>query len=185
MVRKPASMYRQIKGQAYTRREYMGGVPASRVSQYEMGNLKEDFPVVLTLKVKNRVQIRHTSNKVLNGQIGVANYHMTVRAYPHVVLRENKLATGAGADRVSSGMRQGFGKTVGTAARLERNQAILTVRVPAEKAVIAKDALWRASMKFPSPCYIDVEPPATSMSRRDRNSSCKCSISNWKPYHAG
>ena len=144
MVRKPASMYRQIKGQAYTRREYMGGVPA---------------------RVKNRVQIRHTSieagriaaNKVLNGQIGVANYHMTVRAYPHVVLRENKLATGAGADRVSSGMRQGFGKTVGTAARLERNQAILTVRVPAEKAVIAKDALWRASMKFPSPCYIDVE----------------------------
>ena len=131
MVRKPASMYRQIKGQAYTRREYMGGVPASRVSQYEMGNLREDFPVVLTLRVKNRVQIRHTSieagriaaNKVLNGQIGVANYHMTVRAYPHVVLRENKLATGAGADRVSSGMRQGFGKTVGTAARLERNQA--------------------------------------------------------------
>ena len=61
MVRKPASMYRQIKGQAYTRREYMGGVPASRVSQYEMGNLREDFPVVLTLRVKNRVQIRHTS----------------------------------------------------------------------------------------------------------------------------
>ena len=165
MVRKPASMYRQIKGQAYTRREYMGGVPASRVSQYEMGNLREDFPVVLTLRVKNRVQIRPPSIeagriaaiKVLSGQRGVATVHMTVRAYPHVVLRENKLATGAGADRVSSGMRQGFGKTVGTAARLERNQAILTVRVPAEKAVIAKDALWRASMKFPSPCYIDVE----------------------------
>lgn len=165
MVRKPASMYRQIKGQAYTRREYMGGVPASRVSQYEMGNLTEDFPVTLTLRVENRVQIRHTAieagriaaNRVLNGQIGVANYHMTVRAYPHVVLRENKLATGAGADRVSSGMRQGFGKAVGTAARLERNQAILTVRVPAEKAAVAKDALWRASMKFPSPCYIDVE----------------------------
>ena len=61
---------------------------------------------------------------------------------------------------MSSGMRQGFGKTVGTAARLERNQAILTVRVPAEKAVIAKDALWRASMKFPSPCYIDIEKGA-------------------------
>ncbi|MBR6203709.1 MAG: 50S ribosomal protein L16 [Candidatus Methanomethylophilaceae archaeon] len=168
MVRKPASMYRQIKGQAYTRREYMGGVPASRVSQYEMGNLKQDFPVVLTLRVKNRVQVRHISieagriaaNKVLNGQAGTANYHMTVRAFPHVVLRENKLATGAGADRVSSGMRQGFGKTVGTAARLERDQAILTVRISADKAAIAKDALWRASMKFPSPCYIDVEKGA-------------------------
>ena len=90
-------------------------------------------------------------------KIGATDYHFKVRVYPHVVLRENKLATGAGADRVSSGMRRAFGKTVGTAARLERNQAILTVRVPAEKAVIAKDALWRASMKFPSPCYIDVE----------------------------
>ena len=54
-------------------------------------------------------------------------------------------------------MRQGFGKTVGTAARLERNQAILTVSVPSDKVAVAKDALWRASMKFPSPCYIDVD----------------------------
>ena len=42
-------MYRQIKGQAYTRREYMGGVPNSRVSQYVMGNAKAEFPVTLTL----------------------------------------------------------------------------------------------------------------------------------------
>ena len=158
-------MYRQIKGQAYTRREYMGGVPNSRVSQYVMGNAKAEFPVTLTLKVKNRVQIRHTSieagriaaNKVLTSQCGAPNYQMVVRAFPHVVLRENKLATGAGADRVSSGMRQGFGKTVGTAARLERNQALLTVSVPADKVAVAKDALWRASMKFPSPCYIAVD----------------------------
>ena len=158
-------MYRQIKGQAYTRREYMGGVPNSRVSQYVMGNAKAEFPVTLTLKVKNRVQIRHTSieagriaaNKVLTSHCGAPNDQMVVRAFPHVVLRENKLATGAGADRVSSGMRQGFGKTVGTAARLERNQALLTVSVPADKVAVAKDALWRASMKFPSPCYIDVD----------------------------
>ena len=165
MVRKPASMYRRITGQAYTRREYMGGVPASRITQFDMGNLKGEFPVTLTLRVKNRVQVRHTSleagriaaNKCLSGQAGVANYHLKVRAHPHCVLRENKLATGAGADRVSSGMRNAFGKTVGTAARLERNQAILTVQVSAEKADVAKKALWKASMKFPSPCYVDVE----------------------------
>lgn len=165
MVRKPASMYRRITGQAYTRREYMGGVPASRVSQFDMGNLQADFPVVLTLKVKNRVQVRHTSleagriaaNRVLSSNAGSQNYHLSVRAYPHMVLRENKLATGAGADRVSSGMRAAFGKTVGTAARLERNQAILTVKIPADKVSVAMDALWRASMKFPSPCYVVVE----------------------------
>ncbi|MDR0309902.1 MAG: 50S ribosomal protein L16 [Candidatus Methanoplasma sp.] len=165
MVRKPASMYRRITGQAYTRREYMGGVPASRLSQFDMGSPAGEFPVVLTLKVENRVQVRHTSleagriaaNKMLSSQAGVANYHLKVRAYPHCVLRENKLATGAGADRVSSGMRNSFGKNVGTAARLERNQAILTVRVTADKAGVAKTALWKASMKFPSPCYVEVE----------------------------
>ncbi len=165
MVRKPASMYRRITGQAYTRREYMGGVPASRLSQFDMGNTSGEFPVVLTLKVENRVQIRHTAleagriaaNKMLSGQAGSANYHLRVRAYPHCVLRENKLATGAGADRVSSGMRNAFGKNVGTAARLERNQAILTVRVTPEKANVAKTALWKASMKFPTPCYVVVE----------------------------
>ncbi len=165
MVRKPASMYRRITGQAYTRREYMGGVPASRVSQFDMGNLQAEFPVILTLRVKNRVQVRHTSleagriaaNRLLSSDAGVQNYHLTVRPYPHCVLRENKLATGAGADRVSSGMRCAFGKAVGTAARMERNQAILTVRVSADKIEVAKLALWKASMKFPTPCYIDVE----------------------------
>ena len=165
MARKPAVMYREIKGMAYTRREYMGGVPNSRISQFEMGNLKGEFPVKLTLRCKNRVQIRHTAleagriaaNRVLTKEVGVANYHLTLRPFPHVVLRENKLATGAGADRVSSGMRLAFGKTVGTAARLECNQAIMTVRCTPAAFKSAKIALWKASMKYPTPCYIDVE----------------------------
>ena len=165
MARKPAVMYREIKGMAYTRREYMGGVPNNRISQYDMGNLKDEFPVTLTLKSQNRVQIRHTSleagriaaNKVLTKSAGIANYHLKVRAYPHIVLRENKLATGAGADRVSSGMRQAFGKNVGTAARFERNQPIMTVSCTPAAFNTAKLALWKASMKYPTPCYIDVE----------------------------
>ncbi len=165
MTRKPAVMYREIKGMAYTRREYMGGVPNSRISQYDMGNLSADFPVKLTLRSKNRVQIRHTSleagriaaNRILTKDAGLTNFHLKLRAYPHVVLRENKLATGAGADRVSSGMRLAFGKTVGTAARLECDQAIMTVTCTPASFKAAKLALWKASMKFPTPCYIDVE----------------------------
>ncbi len=165
MARKPAVMYRRITGMAYTRREYMGGVPNSRISQFDMGNLKDDLPVVLTLKSKNRVQIRHTAieagriaaNRVLTKDAGLVNYHLKLRIFPHVVLRENKLATGAGADRVSSGMRAAFGKTVGTAARVERNQAIMTVSCTPAAFNTAKLALWKASMKFPTPCYVDVE----------------------------
>ena len=168
MARKPASMYRQVKGMAYTRRKFMGGVPNNRIQQYDMGNLTDEFPITMSLKVKNRVQIRHTSleagriaaNRLLSKDAGVANYHLKVRVYPHVVLRENKLATGAGADRVSSGMRQAFGKNVGTAARLECNQVILTVSCTQAVAKTAKIALWKASMKYPTPCYIDVDKGA-------------------------
>lgn len=165
MARKPAVMYRQVKGQAYTRRKYMGGVPNNRISQYDMGNLGADFPVVLALKVKNRVQVRHTAleagriaaNRLLTKEVGNTNYHLKVNVYPHIVLRENKLATGAGADRVSSGMRAAFGKNVGTAARMESDQTIMTIYCNPQGFNSAKTALWKASMKYPTPCYINVE----------------------------
>ena len=44
MVRKPAKMYRNISKKAYTRRKYMGGVPGSKIVQFEMGNLSQEFP---------------------------------------------------------------------------------------------------------------------------------------------
>jgi large subunit ribosomal protein L10e len=165
MARKPAVMYRQVKGQAFTRREYMGGVPNNRILQYDMGTSSTEFPITVSLKVENRVQVRHTAleagriaaNRVMNKKAGVANYHLKVRVYPHIVLRENKLATGAGADRVSSGMRNAFGKNVGTAARMERDQSIMTIECGPAHFNLAKEALWKASMKYPSPCYIDIE----------------------------
>ena len=60
-------------------------------------------------------------------EVGRSNFHFKVRVFPHHVLRENKQATGACADRVSEGMRLAFGKAVGTAARVIRNQKIMTV----------------------------------------------------------
>jgi large subunit ribosomal protein L10e len=74
-----------------------------------------------------------------------------------VVLRENKQATGAGADRVSDGMRKAFGKAVSTAARVESGQSLMSVRTTKANFQIAKEALKRASMKLPTPCRIVVE----------------------------
>jgi len=58
MVRKPAKMYRNISKKAYTRREYMGGVPGSRLVQFEMGNLSQEFPTEVDLIVEESCQIR-------------------------------------------------------------------------------------------------------------------------------
>jgi len=72
------------------------------------------------------------------------------------VLRENKLATGAGADRVSSGMRAAFGKAVGTAARVQAGDILMIVRVPVASLTFAKNALWSASIKLPTPTYMHI-----------------------------
>ena len=65
MARKPAKMYRRLKGQAYTRRKYTGGVPNNRIMRFHMGNRKaaeaDEFPVVLNMSVDESCQVRHTA----------------------------------------------------------------------------------------------------------------------------
>ncbi len=162
--RKPARMYRQIKSQSYTRRKYMGGVPHNRITNFELGNRKGTFPMQLNLLANEACQIRHTSleaariaaNRYIQKKTGTQGYFLKVRVYPHEVLRENKLATGAGADRVSSGMRHAFGKAVGTAARVKKNQILMSLRVNRANIEDAKKALWKAGLKISTPCRIDI-----------------------------
>ena len=168
MADKPASMYREITNPAYTRREYITGVPGSKIAQFNMGNLQtgpEDYPIHISLNVGEECQIRHGSlesarlsaNRLMLKHVGQPNYKMVLRKHPHHVIRENKQATGAGADRVSDGMRQAFGKPVGTAARVPRNDTIFTIFCNPEHADVAKDALRRAYNKMSPPCRIVVE----------------------------
>ena len=169
MSDKPASMYRDIDKPSYTRREYITGIPGSKVAQYKMGNFDaepDDYEVQISLMVDEAVQIRHGSleaarlsaNRRLLKQLGEnGDYKMILRKFPHQVIRENKQATGAGADRVSDGMRQSFGKIVGTAARIPANDRLFTVWCHPEDAEVAKDSLRRAYNKISPPCTIKVE----------------------------
>ncbi|MCX9089024.1 MAG: 50S ribosomal protein L16, partial [Candidatus Methanoperedens sp.] len=90
MARKPGRMYKKITQRSYTRREYMGGVPGSKLVTYDMGNLTEDFPIQLTLVTKEECQIRHNAlesariaaNRILLDTLGQPNYHLKIRVYP-------------------------------------------------------------------------------------------------------
>ena len=125
MTRKPGSMYREIRGQAYAQKRYMGGVPGIRISQFDIGDLRTKFPVHVHLIAEEQCQIRHialeaariSANRYIVKKAGNA-YHLKLRVYPHNVLRENKIATGAGADRISEGMRAAFGGAVDDQQRL-------------------------------------------------------------------
>ena len=168
MTDKPASMYREISKPAYTRREYVTGVPGSKIAQHNMGNLQsdpDDYQVHISLHVEEEVQLRHgalesarlSANRHLLQEIGQENYKMVLRKFPHHVIRENKQATGAGADRVSDGMRQSFGKPVGTAARIGADEPVFTAYCRPEDADIVKEAFRRAYNKISPPCRIVVE----------------------------
>jgi large subunit ribosomal protein L10e len=61
---------------------------------------------------------------------------------------------GAHADRLQQGMRRSFGTAIGTAAKVEVGQTIITVKVKAAAAETAKESLKRGSAKLPIPCKI-------------------------------
>lgn len=165
MPQKPGRMYREVKGQPYTRREYIGGIPHIRVGQFVMGNRKGEFDKELTLFTEEKVQIKDNAleaarvvvTRNLTKTVGEEDFKAKILVYPHHVLRENKQATGAGADRLSEGMRRSFGKKIGNAARVDANQAVIRVWVDEENIEVGKDALRRASMKLPTPCRQEIE----------------------------
>ena len=164
MTRKPSSMYRETRGQAYTRKEYMGGIPGIRISQWDIGDLKTKFPLKLHLIAEEQCQIRHialeaariSANRYIATKAGNA-YHLKLRLYPHNVLRENKIATGAGADRISEGMRAAFGAPVGTAARVKPGTRIMTIATTEDHLADAKEALRKGGMKLPTPWRLEIE----------------------------
>ncbi|MCE7741371.1 MAG: 50S ribosomal protein L16 [Candidatus Heimdallarchaeota archaeon] len=161
MGKRPARSYRYIRGPANTRTsKYVRGVPDSRIRAYDTGNRKGVFPVHIHLVAKERCHIRHTAleasrmavNRILQRDIGIEDYHMTIRIHPHHILRENKMMAVAGADRVQDGMRKSFGKPTDRAARVKEGQELLTVRTEAKNYFIVLDALKRASDRFSTPC---------------------------------
>ena len=164
MARKPARMWRRLE-RPYTRVEYIDGVPGIRIRQFEMGNRSATFPVMVTLVAEEAVQIRDialeaarlAAGKYMAKMAGSSSFKLKIRIYPHHVLREHKMAVGAGADRISQGMRRAFGKPVGRAARVFPGTKILSLWVKPEHFDFAKEALKRAGQKLPTPTKIVVE----------------------------
>ena len=168
MTRKPARMYRKVEGQVYTRREYMGGVPNCRITQFDTGNLHLQFPWKLSLGMEEAAQVRDialeaariSAVRVLE-RTAPNEFHLKMRRFPHQILREHKMATGAGADRISAGMRRAFGKPVGHAVRAEIGSEIITVYTTKAHLADAKEALRRASHKLPCPTRVIIAQMAS------------------------
>jgi large subunit ribosomal protein L10e len=166
-ILRKASSYSKGRSRPYTRKAksrkkaYIKTIPGLKVTKFNMGNVadynsgKHEF--IVTLESLEKAQVRDNAleacrtllNKTLDKAIP-GQYYFEIKVYPHNILRENKAAAGAGADRLSSGMKHSFGVVIGRAARLSPGKEILFVSTNSERAArVAKVAMLKIKSKVP------------------------------------
>ncbi|MAE13105.1 50S ribosomal protein L16 [Candidatus Woesearchaeota archaeon] len=154
----------------FRKKSFVRAVPHNKVVKYETGNLQKKFPHTVQLRSKGDIQIRHnaiesgrlTSNRYLEKKLGKIGYKLKVCIFPHHILRNNPLASGAGADRMSTGMKMSFGKSVGLAAQVRKGQILFQASVDKSNLEVAKTAMNRAKYKMPCSCTLSYkEEPIT------------------------
>lgn len=148
----------------YVRREYIAGKPQIKIARFSSGQFRENqYDYKLELLATEKIQIRHNAlesarlaaNKTM-ARAGETSFFSTLKVYPHVLLRENKMIATAGADRLQEGMRRAFGKSTGLAARVLPGQVIYEAYVSATNLPLAKDAFKVASSKLGCPVSVRV-----------------------------
>ncbi|MBU1203640.1 MAG: 50S ribosomal protein L16 [Nanoarchaeota archaeon] len=156
---------------AYTRKSkvkskaYIRTVPQSRVVRYEMGEAKAKYDHEVNLICRDNCQIRHNAiesvrqivNRRLNEKVGVKNYFMKLMIFPHHILRENKMLSGAHADRLQTGMQRSFGKSIGFAAQVKKGKVVFSVLVNKEHVNNAIEAAKLANPRLPGKYSVEVK----------------------------
>ncbi len=140
-----------------------GGFPHIKIIKFDMGSPQKEYEQTITLVTQRNMNVRHNaleaarmvSNRLLEKTIG-KDYHLRLKVYPFHVLRENAIASGAGADRTSTGMQKAYGKAVSCAARVFEGQTLMELRIGSANLKLGREALGRAAKKMPCPCKVVV-----------------------------
>jgi large subunit ribosomal protein L10e len=170
MALRKGSAYTKKYARPFTRKSkkrtksYIKTVPNSRIVKFKMGDIKgfdkKDYKIQINILSKENCQIRDNSieavrqyfNRFLQSNIG-KEFYLEVKIYPHHIQRENKMLTGAGADRMQTGMSRAFGKTVGRAALVKANQPLFIIGIKNQKQEVEARKLIQA-VKAKLPCKV-------------------------------
>ena len=142
---RPFTRTSKVKSKSYIKTR-----PANRIVRYSMGNPKRDFAYEVQLISKDNLNIRHNALESARlvvfrrlQKIGNANFYFQLNAFPHQILRENKMLSGARADRLQTGMSHAFGKPMGLAAVVRKGKVILSTKVDPENLESAHCLPWK------------------------------------------
>ena len=146
-------------------KSYIKAVPQNKVVRYDMGDLTKKFEYSVNLISNQNIQLRHNAlesarlvvNRRLTDKLGPKGFFMKLRVYPHHVLRENKMLSGARADRLQTGMSHSFGKPIGLAAQVKKNSIVFSINVDKISLETAKEAIKTAIPRLPGKFTVNVE----------------------------
>ena len=170
-----ASAYSKKRSRPYTRKSkiksksYIKVSPQNKIVKYNLGNQKGfiegRFKYVAKFIADEQALIRDNAieagriliNKNLERKIP-KQFYFVIKLFPHHILRNNKTAAGAGADRLSSGMKHSFGVVEGRAARVKKGKEIFVVSCETEQgARYARESMTMVKAKMPCRTKISFE----------------------------
>ncbi|MEX0933001.1 MAG: 50S ribosomal protein L16 [Candidatus Pacearchaeota archaeon] len=167
MALRKASAYSKKKVVPFTRvskkksKSFAKTVPHQKIVKFTMGKPElyneGKFPYHLKVVSAEKVQVRHNAleacrqfiNKKIDKEFS-GQYLFRIIPFPHHIQRENKMLTGAGADRMQTGMQLSFGKVAGKAAILNKGSNLFFIAVQNKKGVdFVRRVLKQVNPKLP------------------------------------
>lgn len=168
-----ANAYSKKKVTPFTRvskrrqKSFIKVVPPQKIVKFEMGKTSKykegKLPYIMNVVSTEKVQVRHNAleacrqfiNKKIDRETN-GQYMFKVVPFPHHIQREHKMLTGAGADRMSSGMQLSFGKSMGKAAILKPEDKIFVIAFANEKYIpFTRKVIRQVNSKLPGKIRID------------------------------
>ncbi|MEA3414442.1 MAG: 50S ribosomal protein L16 [Nanoarchaeota archaeon] len=169
-----ANAYSKKKVTPFTRiskrrqKSFIKVIPPQKIVKFEMGKTREfkkgKFPFTMTVVSTEKVQLRHNAmeacrqyiNKKLEAELN-GNYSFKIIPFPHHIQRENRMLTGAGADRMQTGMQLSFGKSMGKSAILKPESKMFVIGLPTKKSVVfTRKIVNQTRSKLPGKIRINI-----------------------------
>jgi large subunit ribosomal protein L10e len=186
-----AAAYSRRYALPYTRtsrkknKSFIKVIPPQKIVKFCMGRgdlfRQGKLPFQLDIVAVEFGQIRHNAleavrqfltkglDESLPGQ-----YYFKVVPFPHHIQRENKMLTGAGADRMQTGMSRSFGKSVGKSALVHKGSSVFFFALQdARGLAIARNLMKIVKPKMPCKLsFIDrTDKVAAKIAQQERESA--------------
>lgn len=165
--RKPVVNTRKSKKTQFS---YVKMVPPQKVVKFNMGDVKAfeegKFNYKITFSTKENIQIRDLALEAVRQSIHKdmtnafqKNYFFRCHAYPHNILRNNRVYSGGSkGERIQTGMSKSFGTPEGRAAVLKAGKVIFSAYFSGEENISkVRDYFIKTKSKLPCATKIVVE----------------------------